>query len=135
MVMVVVFLVLMPLKYAVLSLGGTESIGTVILLSTSCDNGKPTKPQPRITAYFLAGEVKHEVLGGEGNGIPEFCTINIGDAVRVTYFAIPKVNYILATVGNPKEIFLTFFGCGIFLNIVGNLMLALLKWDEVSRLR
>jgi hypothetical protein len=51
--MVVIFLVLAPLKYAILSVAGTESIGKVMSLSTPCDNGKPIKPQPRITAIFL----------------------------------------------------------------------------------
>jgi hypothetical protein len=133
--MAVFFLVLMPLKYAILSVGGTETIGKITLLSTSCDNGSPIKPKPRVTAVIWVGNMKHEVSGGGGDGISEFCNIKIGDTLKVTYFDVPKVNYIVATIGNPKEIFLTFFGCGIFLNIVGNLLLVLLKWDAGRRLK
>jgi galactokinase/mevalonate kinase-like predicted kinase len=62
--------------------------------------------------------VEHEVLGGGGDGIPEFCNIHIGDAVKVTYFEMPKVNYIMATIGNPKEIFFNDFWRRIFFEYI-----------------
>jgi hypothetical protein len=129
-ILIILFVVLLPLKYAILSVGGTETLGKVVSLSTQCDGGKPGGPQPRITASYLIDGTEQTVLGGGGYGNPDFCEIRIGSAVKLAYFKTSVVDFVLTTIGDPKEKFLSFLLGGILINIVGNLMLALLTWDE-----
>ena len=125
---------MIPAKYAALSVFGTTAIGKVISLSTECSGGKPILPQPSLTAKFSITGTEYEIHGGQ-EGVPEFCNLKVGDAVKVAYFLVPKINHMVVTTGNPKEIFLTMFAGGIFLFIVGNLMLALSKWEEKKKTR
>jgi hypothetical protein len=128
-----VFLVLLPFKYGVLSLVGTPAVGHVVQLSTSCVDGKPARPQPRATVEFLVDGAKQLVLGGGGDGISKFCSVHLGNAVGVTYLHLSWVDGTVATVGNPVPTFWTFLGAGIFLNIIGNLVLMLTRREPAKR--
>lgn len=131
----VVFLVLLPLKYVILSTIGTEITGRVVLLSTACESATPIKSKPYITAVFFTGETKQEIEGKAGYGNPEFCDLRIGDGVKISYLEAPKTSYILSTIGNPRRILFAFVFGGILVNVLGNLVLTLLKWEDSRRLR
>jgi hypothetical protein len=132
-VLAVIFLVLIPLKYIVLSVAGIETTGKIISLSTPCEGGTPVRPQARLTAVFWIGRAEHKVLGAAGYGNPDFCSLNIGDIVNVAYITMTKVNYILATIGDPKSALSSFLAGGILINIVGNLLLTLLQWNQARK--
>lgn len=131
----VVFLFLLPLKYVVLSTVGTNITGRVTLLSTACESATPIKSKPYITSVFSIGATKHEIEGKAGYGNPEFCDLHIGDAIKITYLEAPKTSYILATTGNPRRILLAFLFGGVLINVLGNLVLTLLKWEDGRRLK
>ena len=112
-----VFLILLPAKFAFLTAFGTQVEGSIISLSQSCDYyGITTEPQPRIDAIYLIGNEQHQVEGEAGYGNPEFCDLRIGEKVGITYFNIPRFHYTIEHIGNPKTAFLFFFWSGFVIN-------------------
>jgi hypothetical protein len=132
-VLAVIFLILIPLKFIVLSVVGIETTGKTTSLSTPCENGIPVRPQARITAVFWIDGVEDKVVGAAGYGNPAFCNVNLGDIVKVTYIAMTKINYTLATIGDPKNVLSAFLAGGILINIVGNFILTLLQWYQARK--
>ena len=119
--LLIFFLILLPLKYGILSLAGTETIGKITALSAPCENGIKSPPQPREMINFYVKDTEHEMLSD--GGIQNFCHVKIGDKVQVTYFYLPIFNYMLLTIRNPIADFWIFFGCGILFNCIANLIL------------
>jgi hypothetical protein len=122
-VLAIMFFIIIPFKYAVLAIAGTDTTGKVSQKSTLCEHRQPVAPQPRVTAKYFIANVEQEVKGHGGFGNPEFCEISLGSTVEISYLQIPRTEYVFATMGDPKRIYFEFMIGGIFVNVAANLML------------
>lgn len=131
--LIVLGFVIFPIKYTILSIAGTKGSATIEQLSTECYLGKAQMAQPRVKASFFIAGTKQVVAGRGGYGNPDFCQLSIGDSVEVTYLQIPGIDFLLVTLGEAERMILEIIAGAIFINIVGNVILAFDKIDQKKR--
>ena len=111
---IIFFLVFLPMKFAILSVFGTEVLGKVELLTPICNqNNNAMNTRPTVYVVYEINKIRHFVSGRRTDEAFYFCKLKIGDAIKVTYVKFLNFDYVVADIDDPVANFIFYFIAGL----------------------
>ena len=112
------------MKFAILSVFGTETLGKIERLSPICNQDINTRSiRPTVYVTYEIDKIKYFVSGRHTDEEFDFCALKIGDAIKVTYVKFLNFDYVIADIDNPFASFIFYFIAGLIFSSVPILVL------------